>query len=94
MARRRGTDKSRVLEYKGELIEGYAIASANSMLTGDGFVTGEGATYAVTGTQTDAGSSANAFTYTLAQPRLLGIMSPQVTPRANGFLATNHPLHM
>lgn len=32
---------------------------------GDGFVTGEGATYDVTGSQTKIGSSANAFTYTL-----------------------------
>ena len=33
--------------------------------TGDGFVSGEGATYNVTGSQTLVGSSANAFTYTL-----------------------------
>ena len=32
---------------------------------GDGFVSGEGADYTVTGTQTDAGSSENAFTYAL-----------------------------
>jgi LPXTG-motif cell wall-anchored protein len=32
---------------------------------GDGFVTGEGATYEVTGTQTIPGSSKNTFTYTL-----------------------------
>ncbi|MBR0373999.1 MAG: hypothetical protein IJH91_05690, partial [Mogibacterium sp.] len=44
----------------------------NSTVTvgGDGFVTGEGATYNVTGTQTDAGSSANAFTYTLNEGTL------------------------
>ena len=34
-------------------------------VTGDGFVTGEGATYTFTGSQTVVGSSANAFTYTL-----------------------------
>jgi hypothetical protein len=32
---------------------------------GDGFVEGEGATYDVTGSQTDAGESKNTFTYTL-----------------------------
>ena len=32
---------------------------------GDGFVTGEGATFDVTGTQTEVGNSANTFTYTL-----------------------------
>ena len=35
-------------------------------VTGDGYASGEGATYNVTGSQTDAGSSANAFTYTLS----------------------------
>ena len=34
-------------------------------VTGDGFVTGEGATYNVTGSQTEKGSSDNTFTYTL-----------------------------
>ena len=39
----------------------------NSTVTigGDGFITGEGAAYIITGTQTEAGSSANAFTYVL-----------------------------
>ena len=34
-------------------------------VSGDGFVTGEGATYNVTGSQTEKGSSDNTFTYTL-----------------------------
>ena len=34
-------------------------------VSGDGFVDGEGATYNVTGSQTNVGSSANTFTYTL-----------------------------
>jgi len=34
-------------------------------VTGDGFITGEGATYSVTGSQTTAGTSDNTFTYTL-----------------------------
>ena len=34
-------------------------------VTGDGFVEGEGATYTVTGSQIEIGSSANVFTYEL-----------------------------
>ena len=37
----------------------------NSTVTPVGFISGEGATYDVTGSQTTVGSSANAFTYTL-----------------------------
>ncbi|MCR4857768.1 MAG: hypothetical protein K5890_06190, partial [Bacteroidales bacterium] len=41
-------------------------------VSGDGFVTGEGATYDITGTQTLVGSSSNAFTYTLNSGTLAG----------------------
>lgn len=37
----------------------------NNTVTAEGFVNGEGATYTVTGTQTEVGSSENNFTYTL-----------------------------
>lgn len=37
----------------------------NNTVTAEGFVNGEGATYNVTGTQTEVGSSKNEFTYTL-----------------------------
>ena len=37
----------------------------NNTVNDDGFVSGEGATYNVTGSQTDAGSSFNWFTYTM-----------------------------
>lgn len=37
----------------------------NNTVTAEGFVNGEGATYNVTGTQTEVGSSENKFTYTL-----------------------------
>ena len=40
-------------------------AQTDITVGGDGFVTGEGATYDITGTQTDAGDSDNNFTYTL-----------------------------
>lgn len=47
--------------YDGTALENGGTALA----TEDGFVEGEGATYTFTGSQTLAGSSANAFTYTL-----------------------------
>ena len=37
----------------------------NGTVTAEGFVEGQGATYGVTGSQTDAGESKNTFTYTL-----------------------------
>lgn len=40
-------------------------ALTNNTVTAEGFVNGEGATYNVTGTQTEVGSSENKFTYTL-----------------------------
>lgn len=40
-------------------------ALTNNTVTAEGFVNGEGATYTVTGTQTEVGSSDNTFTYTL-----------------------------
>ncbi|MBQ3734131.1 MAG: hypothetical protein II859_09250, partial [Bacteroidales bacterium] len=40
-------------------------AQTDVAVSGDGFVTNQGATYSITGTQTAAGSSPNTFTYTL-----------------------------
>ena len=40
-------------------------AATHITVGGDGFVSGEGATYTITGTQTDVGQSKNTFTYTL-----------------------------
>ena len=48
-----------------QVYNGSALTNDTVTVTGDGFVTGEGATYDVTGTQTDVGSSNNTFTYTL-----------------------------
>lgn len=45
--------------------DGDALTNTEVTVTGDGFITGEGATYDVTGTRTLVGSSENAFTYTL-----------------------------
>jgi hypothetical protein len=45
--------------------DGTALTNTNVTVGGDGFVTGEGATYNVTGTQTLPGNSKNTFGYTL-----------------------------
>ena len=45
--------------------DGTPLTNGNVTVSGDGFVEGEGASYDVTGTITNAGSVANAFTYTL-----------------------------
>ncbi len=52
------TSGSATKEYDG-------TALTNDTVTAEGFVNGEGATYNVTGTQTEVGSSENNFTYTL-----------------------------
>ena len=48
-----------------KVYDGTALTNSNVTVTGDGFATGEGATYDVTGTQTLVGSSENTFTYKL-----------------------------
>ena len=45
--------------------DGTPLTKPDVAVTGDGFANGEGATYDVTGIQTDVGSSDNEFTYTL-----------------------------
>ena len=45
--------------------DGTALTNGEVTVSGDGFANGEGATYNVTGSQTDVGSSDNEFTYTL-----------------------------
>ena len=45
--------------------DGTALTNHNVAVSGDGFVTGESATYNVTGTQTESGFSANTFTYAM-----------------------------
>ncbi len=48
-----------------KVYDGTALTNDEVTVGGDGFATGEGATYNVTGTQTVVGSSENTFTYTL-----------------------------
>ena len=45
--------------------DGNALTNDTVTVSGDGFVEGEGATYNVTGTQTNVGESKNTFSYTL-----------------------------
>ena len=48
-----------------KVYDGQPLTNGTVTVSGDGFAAGEGAAYSVTGTQTDAGSSDNSFTYTL-----------------------------
>ena len=50
--------------------DGQALTSTFITVSGDGFVKGEGATYNVTGTQTEVGNSANSFEYKLNENTL------------------------
>ena len=51
--------------------DGQALTSTSITVSGDGFVKGEGATYNVTGTQTEVGNSANSFEYKLNENTLV-----------------------
>ena len=48
-----------------KVYDGQPLTNGTVTVSGDGFVKGEGAAYNVTGSQTNAGSSDNTFTYTL-----------------------------
>ena len=48
-----------------KVYDGNALTNDKVTVSGDGFVEGEGATYKVTGTQTNVGKSKNTFTYEL-----------------------------
>ena len=48
-----------------KVYDGTALTNATVTVGGDGFASGEGADYTVTGSQLDVGSSDNSFTYTL-----------------------------
>jgi F0F1-type ATP synthase epsilon subunit len=53
-----------------KVYDGTALKNDTVTVTGDGFATGEGATYNVTGSQTDVGTSNNTFTYILDEGTL------------------------
>lgn len=48
-----------------KVYDGSPVQNGDVHITGDGFVSGEGATFNVTASQTDVGTSENSFTYTL-----------------------------
>ncbi len=82
------TSASDTKEYDGK-------ALTNDTVTATGFVSGEGATYIVTGSQTNVGKSENKFTYTLTEgtkaenyeiSKAEGIL--EVTDRENKFEVT------
>lgn len=52
-------------ETASKVYDGTPLTRPNVKVTGDGFVEGEGATYNVTGTITNVGTTDNTFTYTL-----------------------------
>ena len=62
--------------YDGEPL----VCGDDPAVGGDGFADGEGATYDVTGSQTDAGTSANTFTYTLNENTKASNYSITTTP--------------
>ena len=53
-----------------KVYDGSALTNTSISVSGDGFVEGEGASYEVTGTQTEVGNSANAFEYKLNENTL------------------------
>ena len=53
-----------------KVYDGQALTNTSITVSGDGFVEGEGASYEVTGTQTEVGNSANSFEYKLNENTL------------------------
>ena len=53
-----------------KVYDGSALTNTSITVSGDGFVEGEGASYEVTGSQTEVGNSANAFEYKLNEKAL------------------------
>ena len=53
-----------------KVYDGSALTDSTINVSGDGFVEGEGASYEVTGTQTEVGNSANSFEYKLNENTL------------------------
>ncbi len=55
-----------------KVYDGTPITCADVLISGDGFVIGEGATYNITGSQTTVGTSKNTFAYALNEGTLVG----------------------
>ena len=63
-----------------KVYDGTPLTNHNVTVSGDGFAAGEGATYDVTGTQTDKGSSDNTFTYKLNENTKASNYSIELAP--------------
>ena len=70
-------------ESNSKTYDGTPLVKHDVTVSEDGFADGEGATYSYTGTQTDAGSSENTFTYALKEGMLA---SNYAITTANGTL--------
>ena len=70
-------------ESDSKTYDGTPLVKHDVIVSEDGFADGEGATYSYTGTQTDAGSSENTFTYALKEGMLA---SNYAITTANGTL--------
>ena len=64
--------------------DGTALTNSMVTVSGDGFAEGEGASYNVTGSQTEAGKSDNTFTYKLNKGTKEG--NYVIVPKAEGVL--------
>ena len=63
-----------------KVYDGTPLTNHTVTVSGDGFAAGEGATYDVTGTQTDKGSSDNTFTYKLNENTKASNYSIELAP--------------
>ncbi len=63
-----------------KVYDGTALTNSTVTASGDGFADGEGATYSVTGTRTDVGTSSNDFTYALNEGTLASNYTIETKP--------------
>ena len=63
-----------------KVYDGTALTNSTVTASGDGFADGEGATYSVTGSQTDVGTSNNDFTYALNEGTLVSNYTIETKP--------------
>lgn len=63
-----------------KVYDGSPLVNAEVTVSGEGFVSGQGATHRVTGSQTEVGSSENSFTYVLTDGTLADNYEISVVP--------------
>ena len=69
--------------------DGTALTNGSVTVGGDGFLNGDGATFDVTGSQLNAGTSSNAFTYTLTGKATEGENGNYIITKDEGTLTVN-----